>query len=83
MEGHLGRDRTVVDRAIQRRDDLWKEVFTDFNLDPPKQHTELVTKQGNRIHVVKWTPELVRPEPTQGAAGDQPPGDAGEGPPLI
>jgi hypothetical protein len=69
MEGHLGRDRTVVDRAIQRRDDLWKEAFTDFNLDPPKPHTELVTKQGNRIHVVKWTPELARPEPTQGAAG--------------
>jgi hypothetical protein len=35
----------VVDRAIQRRDDLWKEAFTDFNLDPPKPHTELVTKQ--------------------------------------
>jgi hypothetical protein len=83
LEGHLGRDRTVVDRAIQRRDDLWKEAFTDFNLDPPKLHTELVTKQGNRIHVVKWTPELARPEPTQGAAGDQPSGDAEEGPPLI
>jgi hypothetical protein len=44
MEGHLGRDRTVVDRAIQRRDNLWKEAFTDFNLDPPKPHTKLVTK---------------------------------------
>jgi hypothetical protein len=83
MEGHLGRDRTVVDRAIQRCDNLWKEAFTDFNLDPPKPHTELVTKQGNRIYVVKWTPELVRPEPTQGAAGDQPSGDTEEGPPLI
>jgi hypothetical protein len=83
MESHLGRDRTVVDRAIQRRDDLWKEAFTDFNLDPPKPHTELVTKQGNRVYVVKWTPELARPQPTQGAAGDQPSGDAEEGPPLI
>jgi hypothetical protein len=72
MEGHLGRDRTLVDRAIQRRDDLWKEAFTDFNLDPPKPHTELVTKQRN-----------ARPEPTQGAAEDQPSGDAEEGPQLI
>jgi hypothetical protein len=83
MEGQLGRDRTLVDRAIQRRDDLWKEAFTDFNLDPPKPHTELVTKQRNRVYVVNWTPELARPEPTQGVAGDQPSGDAEEGPPLI
>jgi hypothetical protein len=68
LEGHLGRDRTVVDRAIQRRDDLWKEAFTNFNMDPPKPHTELVTKQGNRIHVVKSTPVLARSEPTQRAA---------------
>jgi hypothetical protein len=67
MQGQLGRDRTLVDRAIQRRDDLWKEAFTDFNLDLPKPHTELVTKQGNRVYVVKWTPELARPEPAAGS----------------
>jgi hypothetical protein len=83
MESHLGRDRTVVNRAAQRRDDLWKEAFTDFNYDPPKPRTELVTKQGNRVYVVKWTPQLARPESTQGAAGDQPSGDAEEGPTLI
>jgi hypothetical protein len=69
-EGQLGRDRTLVDRAIQWCDNLWKEAFTDFDLDPPKPHTELVTKQGNTVYVVKWTPELVRPASTQGAAGD-------------
>jgi hypothetical protein len=83
MESHLGRDRTLVDRATRRRDDLWKEAFTDFNNNPPKPRTELVTKQGNRVYVVKWTPQLTRPESIQGAAGDQPSGDAEEGPPLI
>jgi hypothetical protein len=72
-----------VDRAIQMRDYLWKGAFTDFDLDPPKPRTELVTKQGNRVHVVKWTPELARPASTQGAAGDRPSGDVEEGPPLI
>jgi hypothetical protein len=38
------------------------ETFTDFNLDPPKPHTELVTRQGNRVYVVKWTPKLPRPD---------------------
>jgi hypothetical protein len=83
MESHLGRDRTLVDRATRRRDDLWKEAFTDFNYNLPKPRTELVTKQGNKVYVVKWTPQLTRPESTQGAAGDQPSGDAEEGPPLI
>jgi hypothetical protein len=69
MESHLGSDRTLVDRATRRRDDLWKETFTDFNYNPPKPRTELVTKQGNRVYVVKWTPQLTRPESTQGAAG--------------
>jgi hypothetical protein len=83
MESHLGRDRTLVDRATRKRDDLWKEAFTDFNYNPPKPRTELVTKQENRVYVVKWTPQLTRPESTQGAAGDQPAGDAEEGPALI
>jgi hypothetical protein len=83
MESHLGRDRTLVDRATRRRDDLWKEAFTDFNYEPPKPRIELVTKQGNRVYVIKWTPQLTRRESTQGAAGDQPSGDAEEGPPLI
>lgn len=82
-EGQLGRDRTLVDRAIQRRNDLWKEAFTDFDLDPPKPRTELESKQGNKIYVVKWTPELARPASTQGAAEDQPSGNAEEGLPLI
>jgi hypothetical protein len=56
MESHLGRDRTVVDQATRRRNDLWKEAFTDFDYNPPKPRTELVTKQGNRVYVVKWTP---------------------------
>jgi hypothetical protein len=42
-----------------------------------------VTKQGNRVYVVKWTPQLTRPDSTQGAERDQPSGDAEEGPPLI
>jgi hypothetical protein len=83
MERHIGRDRTLVDRATRRRDDLWKEAFTDFNYNPPKPRTKLVTKQGNRVYIVKWTPQLTRPGSTQGAAGDQPSGDAEEGPPLI
>jgi hypothetical protein len=50
---------------------------------PAQTAHRVVTKQGNMIHVVKWTPELARPELTQGAAGDQPSGEAEEGPPLI
>jgi hypothetical protein len=73
----------LVDRAIQMRDDLWKGAFTDFNLDPPKPRTELVTKQGNTVHVVRWTSEVTRPASTQEAAGDRPSGDVEEGPPLI
>jgi hypothetical protein len=83
MESNLGRDRTLVDRATRRRDHLRKEAFTDSNYNPPKPRAELVTKQGNRVHVVKWTPQLTRPESTHGAAGDQPSGDAEEEPPLI
>jgi hypothetical protein len=60
MESHLGRDRTLVDRATRRRDDLWKEAFTDFKYNPPKPRTELVTKQGNRVYGVKWTPQLTQ-----------------------
>jgi hypothetical protein len=41
-----------------------------------------VTKQGNTVYVVKWAPELTRPEPTQDA-GDRPPGDTEGGPQLI
>jgi hypothetical protein len=58
------------------------EAFTDYDLDPPKPRTKLVTRQGNRVYVVKWTSELPRPEPTQ-EAGDRPPGDAEGGPQLI
>jgi hypothetical protein len=53
MESHLGRDRTLVDQATRRRDDLWKEAFTDLNYNPPKPRTEFITKQGNRVYVVK------------------------------
>jgi hypothetical protein len=60
-------------------------VLPDLPHLQPKEmrEMELMTKQGNRVYVVKWTPQLTRPESTQGAAGDQPSGDAEEGPPLI
>jgi hypothetical protein len=82
MDSNQGRPRGIVNGAIYNRDKWWKEAFTDFNLDPPKPHTELVTKQGTRVYVVKWTPELTRPKPTQ-EAGDQPQGDVEGGPQLI
>jgi hypothetical protein len=64
MEGNRCQPRGIVDGAIYNRDKWWKEAFTDFDLNPPKPHTELVTKQGHRVYVVKWNPELTRPEPT-------------------
>jgi hypothetical protein len=82
MEGNQGRPRGIVNGAIIHRDQWWKTAFTDFNLDPPKPRTELVTRQGNRVYVVKWTPKLPRPEPTE-EAGDQPSGSTGGGPQLI
>jgi hypothetical protein len=82
MEGNQGRPRGIVNGAICKRDQWWTEAFTDLNLDPLKPHTELVTRQGNRVYVVKWTPELPRPEPTQ-EAGDQPLGSTKGGPQLI
>jgi hypothetical protein len=59
-----------------------KTAFIDFNLDPPKPRTELVTRQGNRVYVVKWTPELPRPEPTE-EAEEQPSSSTEGGPHLI
>jgi hypothetical protein len=53
MESNQGRHRGRANGAIIHRDQWWKTAFTDFNLDPPKPRTELVTKQGNRIYVVK------------------------------
>jgi hypothetical protein len=82
MEGNQGRPRGIVNGAIIHRDQWWKTAFTDFNLDPPKPRTELVTRQGNRVYVVKWTRKLPRPEPTD-EAGDQPLGSTGGGPQLI
>jgi hypothetical protein len=41
-----------------------------------------VTRRGNRVYVVKRTPKLPRPEPTQ-EAGDQPLGSTEGGPQLI
>jgi hypothetical protein len=82
MESNQGRPRGIVNGAIYNHDQWWTEAFIDLNLDPPKPHTELVTRQGNRVYVVKWTPELPRPEPTQ-EAGDQPLGNTGGGPQLI
>jgi hypothetical protein len=43
-EGNQGRLRGIVNGAIYNRDQWWKEAFTDFNLYPPKPHTELVTR---------------------------------------
>jgi hypothetical protein len=82
MDGHQGRPRGIVNGAISNRDQWWTEAFTDLSLDPPKPHTELVTRQRNRVYVVKWTPKLPRLEPTQ-EAGDQPSGSTGGGPQLI
>jgi hypothetical protein len=82
-EGQMGRDCALADRAIQMRDTLWKEAFTDYDLDPPKPRTDLVTKQGDRVYVVKWTPELNRPTPTREAAVGRPSNEVKEGPPLI
>jgi hypothetical protein len=82
MEGNQGRPRGIVNGAIINPDQWWKTAFTDFNLDPPKPRTELVTRQGTRVHVVKWTPELPRPEPTE-EAKEQPSSSTGGGPQLI
>jgi hypothetical protein len=41
-----------------------------------------VIRQGNRVYVVKWTPELPRPEPTE-EAEEQPSSSTGGGPQLI
>jgi hypothetical protein len=82
MEGNQGRPRGIVNGAIIHRDQWWKTAFTDFNLDPPKPRTELVTRQENRVYVIKWTRELPRPQPTE-EAGDQPLGSTGGGSKLI
>jgi hypothetical protein len=79
MESNQGRPRRIMHGAIYLRNKWWKEAFTDYDQDPPKPRTNLVTRQGNRVYVVKWTPELPRPEPTQ-EAGDRPPRDAEGGP---
>jgi hypothetical protein len=67
MESNQGRPRGIVNGAIIHRDQWWRTAFTDFNLDPPKPRMELVTRQGNRVYVVKWTPKLPRPEPKEEA----------------
>jgi hypothetical protein len=77
-----GRPRGIWHGAVYLRNKWWKEAFTDYGLDPPKPHTEVVTKQGGRVYIVKWTPELARPEPTPGAE-EQQPGNTEEGPQLI
>jgi hypothetical protein len=82
MESNQGRPRGIVNGAIIHRDQWWKTAFTDFNLDPPKPRTELVTRQGNQVYVVKWTPKLPRPEPTE-EAEEQPSSSTGGGPQLI
>jgi hypothetical protein len=82
MESNQGRPRGIVNGAIIYRDQWWKTAFTDFNLDPPKPRTELVTRQGNRVYVVKWTSKLPRPEPTE-EAEEQPSSSTGGGPQLI
>jgi hypothetical protein len=64
MESNQGRPRKILHGAIYLRNKWWKEAFTDYDLDPPKPRTELVTMQGNRTYVVKRTPELPRPGPT-------------------
>jgi hypothetical protein len=82
IESNQGRLRGIVNGAIIHRDQWWKTAFIDFNLDPPKPRTKLVTRQGNRVYVVKWTPELPRPEPTEEAV-EQPSSSTGGGPQLI
>jgi hypothetical protein len=72
-----------VDRAIRMRDDLWKGAFTDYDLDPPKPRTDLVTKRGNTVYVVKWTPEPTRPTTTHEAAVGQPSDEDETEPQLI
>jgi hypothetical protein len=82
MESNQGRSRGMLHGAIYLRNKWWKEAFTDYDLDPSKPRTEMVTRQGNRVYVVKWTPELPRLEPMQ-EAGDQLLGSIGGGPQLI
>jgi hypothetical protein len=81
MKTNQGRPRGILHGAVFRNK-WWKEAFTDYNLDPPKPRTELVTRQGNSVYFVKWTPELPRAEPTE-EAGDQPSGGTEGGPQLI
>jgi hypothetical protein len=52
IQGNEGRPRGIVIGAIYNRDQWWTEAFTDLNLETPKPHTELVTRQGNRVYVV-------------------------------
>jgi hypothetical protein len=82
IESNQGRPRGIVNGAIIHRNRWWKTAFIDFNLDPPKPRTELVTRQGNRVYVVKWTLELPRPEPTE-EAEEQPSSSTGGGLQLI
>jgi hypothetical protein len=82
MESNQGCPRGILHGAVYLRNKWWKEAITDYDLDPLKPRTELVTRQGNRNYVVKWTPELPRPEPTQ-EAGDHPSGGTEGGPQLI
>jgi hypothetical protein len=70
MESNQGRRRGILHGAIYLRNKWWKKAFADYILDPPKPRTELMTRQENKVYVVKWTPELPCPEPTQ-EAGDQ------------
>jgi hypothetical protein len=49
MESNQGRPRGILHGAIYLRNKWWKEVFKDYDLDPPKPHTELVTRQGDRV----------------------------------
>jgi hypothetical protein len=82
MESNQGRPREIVNGAIIHRHQWWKMAFTDFNLDPPKPRTELVTRQGYRVYVFKWTPKPPRPKPTE-EAEEQPLSSTGGGPQLI
>jgi hypothetical protein len=92
-EGQLRYDRILMERAIRMRDDLWKLAFTKCGLEPPKPRTDLVTKQGDTVYVVKWTSELTRPQsappaqprpaPTPEAGATQPSDDVEGGPQLI
>jgi hypothetical protein len=82
-EGELGKDRALVNRAIGMRDNLWKGAFTVYDLDPPKPRLDLVTKRGNTVYVVKWTPEPTRPTTTPEAAVGRPSDEAKAEPTLI